>query len=439
MVHSNEIRKYLLKLVEERAVENDKLPGALQIASELGCSLPYVQAAISSLVQCGVLESIPRSGTYIRSGWRERILTNNLAIYRSGLGFFPEFKRRFEAEFPEIYCSEHFANGNIELKVTYNVLCRQDEYADLSGLFDECFPDKSIFHTGAIDAFYSGRKLIGIPVIFSPGVIFCNPELFSRAGVALPASDWSWQDLLDTVRALRAALPGVKILNTGSGINRWINFVIRCGGGLLAPDASDPVRLDSPESIEGLRRYRELRDILQDEDNDYNSLRNAFINGKSAMFWGFRQANIVFSTPIPHVVTLPQMGGSPENIMGADILVFRRECRDFKLMKQVIRFMLSEKTQSFLGRAYGGIPILKRSAAAVLNPADAADRVFMAELSNISCCYNCSDAMLFRLINSGVERILSLPAADLGRELKSLSETLRNIIKIQQFMGEKDK
>jgi len=139
------------------------------------------------------------------------------------------------------------------------------------------------------------------------------------------------------------------------------------------------------------------------------------------------------------VVTLPQMGGSPENIMGADILVFRRECRDFKLMKQVIRFMLSEKTQSFLGRAYGGIPILKRSAAAVLNPADAADRVFMAELSNISCCYNCSDAMLFRLINSGVERILSLPAADLGRELKSLSETLRNIIKIQQFMGEKDK
>ncbi len=51
------------------------------MALTLGISFLKVQQAIETLCLDGVLESIPRQGTFVQAGWRQRVLRENLAVY----------------------------------------------------------------------------------------------------------------------------------------------------------------------------------------------------------------------------------------------------------------------------------------------------------------------------------------------------------------------
>ena len=61
----SELHDYLLTLIESEFSPGEKLPGARSIAERFSCSLPRVQTVLDSLEQSGVVESRPRSGTYV--------------------------------------------------------------------------------------------------------------------------------------------------------------------------------------------------------------------------------------------------------------------------------------------------------------------------------------------------------------------------------------
>ena len=56
--------------------------------------------------------------------------------------------------------------------------------------------DASIYYQRALDAFnYKGMQL-GLPETFSTVMLYYNQDLFDSAGVAYPAADWTWDDVI---------------------------------------------------------------------------------------------------------------------------------------------------------------------------------------------------------------------------------------------------
>ncbi|MBT3424299.1 MAG: sugar ABC transporter substrate-binding protein [Bacteroidetes bacterium] len=62
--------------------------------------------------------------------------------------------------------------------------------------------DASIYYQRALDAFnYKGMQL-GLPETFSTVMLYYNQDLFDSAGVAYPAADWTWDDVIVAGKAL---------------------------------------------------------------------------------------------------------------------------------------------------------------------------------------------------------------------------------------------
>ncbi len=89
--------------------------------------------------------------------------------------------------------------------------------------------------------------------------LYYNKTLLQQAKVALPAPDWTWDDLITQCQRLQAARQSVICLGleyaTSSGY--WYPWVRGYGGDVLSPDGTRST-LSSPETLEGLQRYQEL-------------------------------------------------------------------------------------------------------------------------------------------------------------------------------------
>ena len=76
------VRNHVLGLLEGGCLSGQgKLPGARELASQLGISLLTVQNALETLVNEGVLRVIPRQGTFADPAWENRILQSNISFY----------------------------------------------------------------------------------------------------------------------------------------------------------------------------------------------------------------------------------------------------------------------------------------------------------------------------------------------------------------------
>lgn len=240
----------------------EKLPGAREFVAETGSSLPIVQGVIDQLAAEGILETIPRRGTFVQFQWKERLLQGSMHIFRSIHARVREFDTLINREIPELWIT-HDMKGVFELQNTGYIQSHCDEYLDLSGLFEECFPDRTAFFMKPFDAFRIGGRLLAVPVIYSPRVIFYNPELFRKAGAPLPFSGWSWDDFLESVRCLKKSVPPDRIFNWYPMVTEYLNLVVRAGGCLIDWNRQgDEVRIDAPETRRGLHLFRALRHEL---------------------------------------------------------------------------------------------------------------------------------------------------------------------------------
>ena len=91
-------RNYILRQLEDGTLKaGEKLSGAREIARLTGRPLPAVQSEIELLAQEGVLETVPRRGTFVSLKWDSRILRRNLkkACSRNSSYKGPQNKRCF--------------------------------------------------------------------------------------------------------------------------------------------------------------------------------------------------------------------------------------------------------------------------------------------------------------------------------------------------------
>ncbi len=99
-------------------------------------------------------------------------------------------------------------------------------------------------YPGPVEAFTYSGELACLPTNASSTVAYLNEDLFARAGVPLPAADWTWTDLETAAKALDAK--NIPAMGFDVGVRVVAPFVWTAGGEIV-DDTDAPTRttLDS--------------------------------------------------------------------------------------------------------------------------------------------------------------------------------------------------
>ena len=173
------------------------------------------------------------------------------------------------------------------------------------------------FYPQAMDAFQWNGEQLCLPQNISSLVVYYNKTLFEQQGVAEPADDWQWRDMVNTAsrltldangRPIAAGDPdagGAKAAIYGLGVEptliRIAPFLWSTGADLV-DDTNDPTRLtlDTEEAQVVLSEFFALRtgygvapsDIEVEAEDD----EARFANGRLAMLLSSRRATPTFRT-----------------------------------------------------------------------------------------------------------------------------------------------
>ncbi len=427
-------REYILREIESGNLRGgDKLPGARELSEAIDVSVAITQMAFVSLTRDGVLESVSRSGTYVRHDWRDRILPGSFLPFR--LPWEEIVSELAPRELPGLRVCRGFKQGMFEIQSTIEVQQRRHEYLDLAELFREVWPDESQFFAAPFRGFrtFSG-ELFGIPLIFSPRVIACNPELFRSAGCPLPQPGWSWEEFIAAIRRLRKSLPGSRIINWRSLPHVWMNYIFRAGGAVIARNGEEiEVMLDHPKTRNGIARYREMHEAIDFEDGGEttDAYHDGFYAGECAMLHTTRQ-QLNYHSAIPWIaVPFPVIpGGADLTLQATELFSVRRHVGDLKLVRDCIRFFLSEEVQNRIGARRHGIPIRKSSAIHSFSEEEPRDRLFLSEMTRISAESYIDRPEIFNLLRYGLGEIW-FNGGDIDAVTSELAATLRTLIRFK--------
>lgn len=121
----------------------------------------------------------------------------------------------------------------------------------------------SDFFPQVMEAMKWKNKLYGIPRDISNLLIYYNKTMFDKYKVQYPKDDWTFDDFLKTAQAITKDNNGDGKTDTyGFALDKrslfWLPFIWSQGGNLFNNEFSK-FTLNSPESIEGLQFYTDLR------------------------------------------------------------------------------------------------------------------------------------------------------------------------------------
>ena len=431
----SEIHEYILDLIENKLSPGAKLPGARSIAEHFSCSLPRVQTVLDLLEQSGVVESRPRSGTYVSADYKERLLLRNVVCSKFSNALTGEQRRWFRKSFPELHLTGAFHGGGVEILSSFTALTRRQHYQDLSEIFQECFPDgKKRFFTESLSPFYIEGKLFAIPVMFSPQILWYNPDLFRQAGVSMPENDWGKDDFLSALRQLHKRFSGRRVINFSPHFQQWSRFVHGSGALFFDPALPEPVQADSPKTLEVCLKYLELlRELDLAVDYDPDPIKS-FAEGKLALFSGFRQSAYYFREHginfTPGAVLMPDLG-SGEKQLGAALIGFRNNFYDREKIKELLQFWLSDSIQETLGISNYGVPFLRSAAGKTLDPAKAPDCFLLDRIPALNAHCQIPSEELGEILMRSSFLINSSTPEQLPQILKELATTMRFIFKLR--------
>lgn len=403
-----------------------KLPAAREFSEATGTSLTITQLAFHSLTRDGILTTVPRQGTYVRSDWRQRILPGSIQSFR------PVWTELIEEKV--LPCSsglricDKFYEGAFEIRSTQDAFAQQNEYLDLREFVDEVWPDQSDFFSTLFRSFCSHTgKLYGIPLIFSPWVIAYNPELIEQCGGDLPRSGWNWEEFLELIRTLRAKLEPESVCVFLTHPAFWRNLLFRAGGAILDRDGNGNYRvcLDDPRSREGLRRIAEFAAALEWPTGTGN---RSLETGKLALALASRE-DLDYNSKVPwQSVPFPLLPGGADRIRtAADLLCVRRIVNDFGQIRELLKQLLSPEIQNRAGELRYGIPIRRSAAIHSLHDDDPRDRAFFSEMLKTTPDHSLEWPEINQIVSHAIPKIWQ-ENADPDRLVDELTPALRIIL-----------
>ena len=431
----SQVCDYILDRLESGEYRaGEAIPSARKIEKEVDASFAMIQHAVTTLAQAGILHCVNRQGSIVRENWRDGLLAGNLVLFDPARPWVPGFRKLLQQRHPQLRLGTGFSRGMFELRTTLHAQQFRDEYLDLAPLFHSIFDKGEEFFRAPFRGFReTDGSIRGIPFIFSPRVMFCNPVYLRKAGIKMPDAEWTFDDFLSILNQLKEVFPTENLLNYSPYPFFWMNFVFRCGGALIDPAAENPVQIDSPETIRGIEAVRALRHLLP--AHTPRQWGRDFCNGGLAFMLGDRE----LLNPILHsgmkewqVLPLPHIpGGADRMAQSTDLLCIRKECVDPELAAEFLHFMLSEEVQDYIAAEKYGIPVRKSSAQKSIDVSDPRDILFLTEMESMSAEYNLDSPELTRLIQGGIRRIINNGTLPLKQSLEELAQAVRVFLLIK--------
>ncbi len=245
---------------------------------------------------------------------------------------------------------------------------------DLSPYLERVGLHASDFEPRVLEIFRRGPALYAIPKDYTPMVIAYNKNLFDRAGLPYPSSDWTWDEFVAAARKLTRDTDGDGTVDQwGFWLDRrdflWMASIWALGGDVLCPDGARAGGcLDSPNSIWAFRAFTDLA-VRDSVTPRFFGLRRSmgdqfrqFCSGRLAMipaghFWVpqlepyVAQGRIrVGIAPMPHRAGFP-----PATVLYASGYAVPRNVRHKRLSVELAAFMADSLGQ--ITRAKGGLAI----------------------------------------------------------------------------------
>lgn len=166
----------------------------------------------------------------------------------------------------------------------------------LDGFIDGSYSlDTDIYLPGVLEpGQWEGQQWL-LPKDFSPLAVYYNKKVFDEYGVAYPEPGWTWDDMLETAKALtkdtdgdgKTDVWGIQLTaNWTTGFEYW---VAAAGGSLISEDGTQFVGyMDSPETIEAVQFFADLYNVhkVAPPPADFSLWAGGnaeFDNGKAAM------------------------------------------------------------------------------------------------------------------------------------------------------------
>jgi multiple sugar transport system substrate-binding protein len=135
--------------------------------------------------------------------------------------------------------------------------------AALDGYIRRDRTDISDFFDRAVQQFRLGGLTYGLPYDFNSSVISYNAELFRRAGLPLPPSDWkapgwTFQDFLDAAKRLTQRTGAeLQVWGYGVGPRQWAGWMAANGGWYLNAERNQ-LGMAEPATVEALQFAQDL-------------------------------------------------------------------------------------------------------------------------------------------------------------------------------------
>ena len=433
----SQVRDYLLDRIESGEYPaGSPIPSARKLGESIDASFAMILQAVNALAGAGILHCVSRQGSVVRPDWQERLMPNHFVLFNPSLPWIPGFRKLFEARLPDLRLCTEFQRGVFEIRTTIPLQMRRSEYLDLTPYLRELFPDRSLFFESPFRSFLEPDGSIrGVPFIFSPRVMFCNPRLLQKCGVEMPSEDWTFDDFLQILLRLNQKIPKESLLNYSTGAFFWMNFVFRSGGMLIDPTSENPVRIDSPETVRGIVAVRNLRRMLSMEKADSWDWKQEFCGGRMPFVLAERELLCTLRAEGMsdwNVLPLPRIpGGASRMAQATDLICVRKECVDREQILEFLRFMLSEEVQDYIAEEKYGIPIRKSSAQKSIDLSDPRDILFLKEMTSMSAEYNLDSPELMELIQDGIGRIINDDSLPLKESLEDLAHAVRLFLEIK--------
>ena len=235
-------------------------------------------------------------------------------------------------------------------------------------------------------------------------MVYYNRALFDAAGVAYPTAGWTWDDFLQTARALTRDLDGDAAGSDqyGAGVSaelmRLAPFIWQNGGELVDdPDQPTRLALDSPAALAAFQWFVDLQvkeHVVPDATAEQaEESETRFMNGRLAMFLNSRRGVPTYRTVEGldwDVAPLPQ-GVQAAGILHSDGYCLSAKAQDKESAWTLIEFANSAEGQTLMAGTGRTVPSLRQVAEspAFLDPPAAAGQQPGVPGRDTRCCGGC--------------------------------------------------
>ncbi|HXH60455.1 MAG TPA: sugar ABC transporter substrate-binding protein [Fimbriimonadaceae bacterium] len=210
------------------------------------------------------------------------------------------------------------------------------------------------YFSNVVDITRRGGAVYGIPVGFTPMVLYYNKDLFDAAGVPYPDGTWTYAQFLDAAKKLtKGDVYGFEFSNW---MAMWILFLWNNGGDVLSPDGTRATGyLDSQQNVDAVQ-------FIDDMVNKYHVAPtqsqtaalgvNLFATGKAAMKIVGHWEMVDYAKPASQikidrigVCAPPSNLAKPVTVMYESGLAIMKNCKHPDLAWRLIKYLCGYKVQ----------------------------------------------------------------------------------------------